>query len=403
MIKAINILCIGFTVVFFWSTLIVLLGLLKRRRVYPETTKYLRFAILICARNEANVIKRPIRSLLRCKYPSEKRSIIVLADNCTDETAAIAREAGATVWEKRTISHGKGDVLSWGINKIVEDGSYDAIAVFDADNSASDQWLCSVNNALQNGESVVTGCRYASNARSSLISGWYVVYWSMMNELSNRVRTNLGLSGKITGTGFAFLLSVLGPQGWKTCSLVEDVEFTIQTNLDGRRVAYVPEAEFADEQPETALMMWRQLRRWTTGGWEVTRLYLFKWIAALCKAPSLRLFDCYFAILTGMSVAFALLFDFISLGITYAKYGMSVQSMKFFFGIIGVVFVMGWLTAISAIALSKKKRRPRNISIWTFPVFSLILSMAVLFTVVFPTRRWKPIPHGAPTKGNKKW
>lgn len=402
MIKAINILCIGFTIVFFWSTLIVLLGLVKRRKVHPVSTQYLRFAILICARNEANVIKRPIRSLLRCKYPDGKFSVIVLADNCTDETAAAAREAGAIVWEKTSPSLGKGDVLSWGINKIIEDGSYDAIAVFDADNSASDQWLGRANDALQNGESVVTGCRYASNARTSLISGWYAVYWSMMNELSNRVRTNLGLSGKITGTGFAFLLSALGPEGWRTGSLVEDVEFTIQTNLAGRRVAYVPEAEFADEQPENALMMWRQLRRWTTGGWEVARLYFFKWIAALCRVPSLRLFDCYFAILTGMSVAFALLFDFISLGITYAKYGMSVQAIKFFFGIIGVVFVMGWLTAISAIALSKRRRRPRRMAIWTFPVFSLILSAAVLFTAIFPTRRWKPIPHGALPKGDKK-
>ena len=206
-------LCLGLSLVFFWSTFIVLIGLIKPARRHPRADRRLRFAVLICARNEEAVVRLPVKSALLSRYPSESREVIVLADNCTDATVARAREAGATVWEKTTPSAGKGDVLAWGIEKVLADGTYDAIAVFDADNIASDGWFDAMNDALQDGEPVVTGRRCSSNARANVIAGWYTVYWDMMNELSNRVRTNLGLSGKLTGTGFAFLVSSLGPEG----------------------------------------------------------------------------------------------------------------------------------------------------------------------------------------------
>ena len=386
---ALDVACLALSCVFLWSTLIVLLGLLRRPRRHPSAAKKLRFAVLICARNEESVIRIPVKSIALGRYPADSREVIVLADNCTDRTAERAWAAGATVWEKRTPSSGKGDVLAWGVERVRAHGGFDAIAVFDSDNIVADNWLDVVNDALQDGESVVTGCRHSSNARENVISGWYTVYWDIMNELSNRVRTNLGLSGKLTGTGFAFLLSALGPEGWRTSTMVEDVEFTVQSNIAGRRVAYVPEADYADEQPVTAAYMWRQLRRWATGGWQVARRYMLPWLWALMRRPSLRLFDCYFAILTGMSVAFVLLFD-VAAFVAHPRY-------SFFFGVIGFVFLMGWFTALASIGLSQRKRRPRWTAVATFPLFSLILSAAVLYTLILPTRRWKPIPHSGTT------
>lgn len=387
-------LCLGLSFVFLWSTFLVLVGLIKPAKPHPKAARKLKFVVLVCARNEEPVIRLPVKSVLLSKYPADCREVIVLADNCTDRTADIARAAGATVWEKTEPSHGKGDVLAWGLRKLRAERTCDAVAVFDADNICSDGWFDAVNDALQDGETVVTGRRRSSNARANVISGWYTVYWDMMNELSNRVRTNLGLSGKLTGTGFAFLLSALGPEGWRTQTMVEDVEFTVQTNLRGGRVAYVPEADYADEQPVTVTYMWRQLRRWATGGWQVVRLYFPTWLRALRAHPSLRLFDSFFAILTGMSVAFILLFNFLALFVRLACGAADSAAVHFFFGVFLFVFVMGWFTAWAAVALSPQKRRPRVASILTFPVFSLVLSASVLYTLVRPTRRWKPIPHG---------
>ena len=389
-----DLVCLGLSIVFFWSTFIVLIGLIRPAKRHPHADRKLRFAVLVCARNEESVVKLPVKSVLMSKYPAECREVIVLADNCTDRTAERAREAGATVWEKTVPSAGKGDVLAWGIDKVVSSGKYDAIAVFDADNIASDGWFDAMNDALQDGETVVTGRRCSSNARASLISGWYTVYWDMMNELSNRVRTNIGLSGKLTGTGFAFLISALGPEGWKTRTMVEDVEFTVQTNIRGGRVTYVPEADYADEQPETVQYMWRQLRRWATGGWQVARTYMLPWLGALVRHPSLRLFDSFFAILTGMSVSFILLFNVLAFVVRMCYGPIDPHAFKMFFGVFGFVFAMSWFTAIAAVGLSPDKRMPSVRAVLTFPIFSLVLSASVLYTLVCPTRRWKPIPHG---------
>lgn len=387
--------CIGLSIVFLWSTLIVLVGLIKPAKAHPKAARKLRFVVLVCARNEEAVVRLPVKSALLAKYPADCREVIVLADNCTDDTASVARSAGATVWEKTTPSHGKGDVLSWGLRKLAAERTCDAVAVFDADNICSDNWFNAMNDALQDGETVATGRRRSSNAHANVISGWYTVYWAMMNELSNRVRTNMGLSGKLTGTGFAFLVSALGPEGWQTKTMVEDVEFTVQTNLRGGRVAYVPDADYADEQPVTLRYMWRQLRRWATGGWQVAQSYLIPWLKVMVRHPSLRLFDSFFAILTGMSVAFVLLFNILAILVRLASGAVDHASMQFFFGVFFFVFVMGWFTAWASVALSPQKRRPLVMAIITFPVFSLVLSAAVLYSRVRPTRLWKPIPHGS--------
>ena len=390
---ALDIICLALTIVFFWSTFVVMVGLLVSEKKHPYKGPRIRFAILVCARNEERVIKLPVKSVMMSKYPTGLRDVIVLADNCTDRTAEIAREAGAIVWEKTTPSHGKGDVLAWGIEKVIADGNYDAIAVFDADNIMSDNWLDTVNSALLDGETVVTGRRHSSNAKTNTITGWYTVYWDMMNELSNRVRTNLRLSGKLTGTGFAFLVSSLPPEGWKTVTMVEDVEFTVQHNLRGGRVAYLSDADYADEQPETAYSMWRQLRRWATGGWQVVFRYIGAWSKGMVTHPSPRLFDSFFAIITGISVAFIHLFNAVtfiwklSAGVPFR------QASAFFLGVLAFIFLMGWVTGFGAVALSQKKRSPSWFAVLSFPLFSLVLSASVLYTLVFPTRRWKPIEH----------
>ena len=392
-----DLLCCLLSAVFFWSTLVLILGLIRKGRQHPVSGKKLRFAVLICARDEECVIELPVQSILGASYPENRRKVFVLADNCTDRTAEAARAAGATVWEKTTPSSGKGDVLAWGIERVREQGEFDAVAVFDADNTVDCGWFDAVNDALNDGECVVTGCRRASNADANTISGWYSVYWAMMNELSNRVRTNLGLSGKLTGTGFAFLLSALGSDGWRTKTMVEDVEFTIQGNLDGRRVAYVEGAGYSDEQPVALSAMWRQLCRWETGGWQVVRLYSIPWVAKLLRKPSLRLFDSFFSILTGFSVAFIHFANIIALVVKFSAGQPCAQAFQMFAGFVLLVFVMGWLTAAISVALSDKRGRPGLLPVVTFPLFSLILSASALFTLVFPVRRWKPIPHGQST------
>ena len=386
---------LGFlSLAFVWASVVVVAGLAadawRRRRPrgpLPEEPHRRRcFAAVICAHNEERVIARPIRSLLAQEYPSDLLKVVVFADNCSDRTAEVARGfPGVEVLEKDSPSGGKGDVLAWGLDRIRDDG-YDAIAVFDADNAAEPRWLDEINRAFDGGAHVVTGHRMVWNPFVNLITGWYVIYWNLMNELSNRVRSALRLSSMLTGTGFAFLVSTLPKEGWRTRTFVEDLEFAFFRNLDGFRVVYAPDALFYDEQPVSTRPMLRQLNRWATGGLQMIGRYGGTWLKALCRRASWRLFDCFIVITMGVSGALLVIVN------------AAACNLNFLWWYLGVT----WTSAIVATALSRYALRTLAVPILLFPVFALVLSYTVLFSIVHPQRHWKPIPHGELTSKGKK-
>jgi cellulose synthase/poly-beta-1,6-N-acetylglucosamine synthase-like glycosyltransferase len=306
------------------------------------------------------------------------KDVYVFADNCSDATAARARSLpGVKVYEKAEPSAGKGDVLAWGLDLIGRE-NYDAVAVFDADNVVDAKWFAAMNRELQAGSSVATGHRMSSNPFVNVITGWYTVYWNLMNELSNRVRSNLGLSAMLTGTGFAFRTSALPAVGWRTRTFVEDLEFAFARNLDGYRIAYVQDAVFYDEQPVTAGQMVRQLNRWATGGLQMLRHYGWVWLKALCRRPSVRLFDAFAVITLGISGTLMLIANLLAL------------SWRFFV----CLALVSWASAILSTALSRYSIRALAPGILLFPCFTLVLSYTVAFSFFCPQRKWQPISHG---------
>ena len=73
-----------------------LVGIFKRKR-FASTDQKLRYGVIIPTRNEEAVVSALIDSIKRADYPKEKISIFVVAHNCTDKTAEVARASGATV------------------------------------------------------------------------------------------------------------------------------------------------------------------------------------------------------------------------------------------------------------------------------------------------------------------
>ena len=105
----------------------------KEKKILEEKTN--RFMAIIPAHNEEAVVENLIASLKKQDYPKDSYDIYVIADNCTDNTAKIAREAGAIVYERFDSMHKtKGAALKWFLaQKIEEDAPYDAFCIFDAD------------------------------------------------------------------------------------------------------------------------------------------------------------------------------------------------------------------------------------------------------------------------------
>jgi cellulose synthase/poly-beta-1,6-N-acetylglucosamine synthase-like glycosyltransferase len=182
----------------------------------------------------------------------------------------------------------------------------------------------------------------------------------------------------LTGTGFVFRAEVLPEEGWRTVTFVEDLEFAITVNFAGYRVEYASDAVFYDEQPVSIRPMVRQLNRWATGGLQILVRYPGRWLKALAAQPSFRVFDCFAVVTLGLSGCATLIFN--------------LATMNWWF-IPGFV-VLGWTSAALSTSLSRYAIRTLFWPVFTFPLFALVLSYTVAFSVFFPQRKWKPIAHG---------
>ena len=140
---------IFFTIYYF---AISFFGMFKRRETKitePKTT----FAIIVAAHNEEMVIGQLVDNLHVLNYPDELYDIFVIADNCKDNTAKIAREAGATVYERfNDLDKGKGFAMEWMFDRLFQmPKTYDAVITFDADNLVHPDFLTEMNSRYQKG------------------------------------------------------------------------------------------------------------------------------------------------------------------------------------------------------------------------------------------------------------
>ncbi len=244
-----------------------------RRRVWPAPRS--RFALVVPAHDEEASVTGVIRSLATLDYPRDRFEVVVVADNCRDRTAEVAREAGATALERDDPSRpGKGAALEWAFGQLlVAEPSFDAFCVFDADNHVEPSFLRAVEARLQSGAQVVQGYTDTRNPDESWLTAVQaIVYWSA-NRLFQLGRARLGLSAILGGTGFGVSAALLREHGWRARSLTEDLEYQAQLALLGIRVEFAFDARIYDEKPAGLAGSSRQRLRWMQGYWDVAARY----------------------------------------------------------------------------------------------------------------------------------
>lgn len=291
-------------------------GLYKKKEVNNVEPKK-SFALLVAAHNEEKVIQDIIYSLKRLDYPKELYDIFVIADNCTDKTAAIGRNAGALVYERFSkTKKGKGYALEWMFDKIFKlDKKYDAVAIFDADNLASRNFLREMNNKLCNGFKVVQGYLDSKNPTDTWITGSYSIAFWTSNRMFQLSRRNLGLSNQLGGTGFCIDTETLKELGWGATCLTEDLEFTCKLVLNGCKVGWAHEAVIYDEKPLTLSQSWWQRKRWMQGFTDVASRYFFKLMKKGIVEFNITAIDCALYSIQPMVILIlgvAMIFDYIS-------------------------------------------------------------------------------------------
>ncbi len=267
-----------------------LVGLFVKKH-FSKAEKQLRYGVLISARNEERVVGQLIESIRKNDYPQEKLDIFLIAHNCTDRTAAVARTAGAFVYEyNNSEERTKGLALRYLVDRINADvgtEQYDGFFVFDADNVLDGSYIAKMNDAFVANDCrhMITSYRNSKNFGANVMSAMYGLYFAYSCRFESRGRAVLGCSTRVAGTGFLMPASVL-KDGWHYLTLSEDTELTADRLCEDMKVIYCDEAVFYDEQPTTAKVMWNQRLRWAKGHLSVCQTKGKKLIKALVKHPA---------------------------------------------------------------------------------------------------------------------
>ena len=264
-LKTINfVIAVIFFVCYTYQFLYIPVPWLRKARPHSPA-KDNRYAVLICARNEQRVIGDLIASLRGQTYSQGLLSIFVLADNCTDDTAMVARVAGANVYERfNQVQVGKGYALQELLEHLEQDypQGFDGYFVFDADNILAPNYVEAMNRTFSDGHDIVTSYRNSKNYGDNWISAGYALWFLRESRYLNHARFLLGTSCAVSGTGFLFSRRVLEETGpWPFHLLTEDIQFSVDQVTRGRKIAFCPDAVLYDEQPTTFRQSWNQRLR----------------------------------------------------------------------------------------------------------------------------------------------
>lgn len=360
-----------------------------------------RFGILICARNEQAVIADLIRSIHQQTYDQSLLTIFVMADNCTDQTAEIARQEGAEVYVRFNQEKvGKGYALEQLLINIHEDypaDTFDGFFVFDADNVLDRHFIEEMNRSFTDGYEVITSYRNSKNYGDNWISAGYALWFLRESRYLNNSRMLTGTSCAISGTGFLVSRQVLeSTGGWKFHLLTEDIEFSIYQVLQGRKIGFCPDAVLYDEQPTTWRQSWRQRLRWARGFLQVFWKYGF----GLAKGATKGSFSCYdmsMTIMPAFVLTVGIIIAYLVAGVVAAAEGLPLlpNLLYMFQAILGMyvtLFVIGMFTTITEWDQIHTSTPKKILYTFTFPLFMLTyipISLVALFAKV----KWKPIEH----------
>ena len=383
----VEILCWVAEILTGYTALIGIFCLLPRKK-YPKTQPKAKFALLIPARNEENVIGSLIKSLLSQDYPKELYDILVIPNNCTDNTEVVSRKAGAKILPCAVPVSTKGEVLHHVFAELL--GQYDAYCVFDADNIVDAQFLSCMNDAIAAGAKVAKSRQCALNPYDNWVSGAYDLYFQSINLLHSKARMHFPLSAKLIGTGFMVTDSILQQLGgWNTVTLTEDIEFAALCAQIGERVHFIPGALNYDEEPLSFAVSMRQRRRWSAGVQSVANKYTGK---LLGKKPSWLRWDlaCHINMIYVQLLALIpLVYGLFSFTFPHLITSLVLSAAGFWLG----GMAMGLLLSVTA----KRNLLKQWKAIALYPVFLASWYPLHVWALISKPKKWKPIVHGTAT------
>ena len=384
------------TVFWVYQLAISLCSLIKFKDKPLLINKKHKFMAIIPAHNEEAVIANLVDSLQKQDYDKNLYDIYVIADNCTDNTAKIAKAHGAIVFERfDETKKTKGFALDWFLKqKIKENADYDAFFVFDADNIVDKNFIKNMNKKLCQGEEVVQGYRDIKNPTDSWVTAGYALFYWTMHKFYHLARYNIGLSPLLNGTGFMVKFDLVKDTGWDTVTLTEDIEFSLKRIIKGKRLGWATDAIVYDEQPVSFKASWSQRSRWTVGHIQCMETYTKDLVKAVKTHKTAMNLDGLLYILGSIPVFIATIALVLSNFVIYLANEMTTVDL-----IVNILryvlptFVLPIFTAVLTMCLENKPIKPMLKWLIYYPLFMgswLLINFKCLFK---RDTTWEKIDH----------
>lgn len=388
---------------FGYHWVLVLLNFIKKPKTISDATPK-KYAVLISARNEANVIGHLLDSLKKQDYPTDMLDIYVVADNCTDDTASVSKSRGAYVYERTNDKLlGKAHALNELLHHIwdtVGKGVYHGYFIFDADNVVNANFVKEVNKVISSGKRIVVGYRNHKGRFKTWVSYCYDMYWLREAVQINRGRNALGVSATINGTGYCLREDILlQDDGFCTKTLTEDCELTLKWITRGEKIVLCNTAMLYDEQPTKFSTSIKQRARWVKGSVQCYFKYFLKLLLGCFKKKSAK--SCIDQLIY---IFLPLIFSFISFvlnlifGIPLLTSGqLQITSLLVAAGVgLGVSYLYTMLLPIFVVITERKHIKDNKLRCILYSVFYpifIVTYIPILIYALFGKVGWTTIKH----------
>ncbi|MGI0489206.1 glycosyltransferase family 2 protein [Pantanalinema rosaneae CENA516] len=228
------------------------------------TLDQLRVDVLVPAHNEAAGIGHTLESVLPQLSPQDQ--LVVIADNCTDDTAEVARTLGVTVIERHDpVRRGKGYALDFGMQYIAQQ-SPDIVVIMDADCLAEPGAIAQIAQqaALKNRpvQAVYLLEQPTNPSPKHAVSGLAFTVKNLVRPLG---LANLGLPCLLTGTGMAFPWATIQQVSLASGNIVEDMNLALDLAIAGYAPTFCPHATVIGVLPQQTKAAESQRTRWEHG------------------------------------------------------------------------------------------------------------------------------------------
>lgn len=408
-IRTINfIITLVFFICYSYQIFYIPVSVFKKEPFHKPPEKH-RFAVLISARNEEKVIGELIKSIRSQTYGTKNIRIFVIADNCTDETARVARNFGARVYKRFNLEKiGKGYALEELLQHISEDypkNYFDGFFVFDADNVLDEKYIEEMNKTFSDGYKIITSYRNSKNYGENWISAGYSLWFLRESRFLNHSRFLLGNSCAVSGTGFFFSREIFEKcKGWPFHLLTEDIEFTVHNITRGEKIGFCKNAVLYDEQPVLFSQSWNQRMRWAKGYLQVFGEYKKELFKGIFRGD-FSCFDMTMNIMPAvvLSVFCALINGFVSFAAIFS--GESIVPVIFsvgesIFNMYLTLFAIGAITTVTEWKQIHTKPLKKIFYVFTFPLF-MFTYIPISVAAIFKKVEWKPIEHKIKTSAEE--